>query len=293
MKLKLSDFLNLMSITLCALMVASLLHLTPAQAADGGNAPEVKQQDWSFSGFFGKYDKAQLQRGFGVYKEVCSACHGLKLLSYRNLAQKGGPEFSKEQALAIAKEAIVIDGVDEDGEPKEREGKLSDRFVSPFTNETQARASNNGALPPDFSVIAKARTYHRHIPWYTEPYYWVYDMATGYEEQGVDYLYALLTGYKTAPRGVKLGDGMSYNEVFPGHQIAMAAPLSEDAVEYQDGTPTTLKQHAKDVSAFLAWASEPHLNARKDLGKRVLIYLAILALLLFLAKRSLWSRVKH
>jgi len=292
MKLKLSDFLKCMSASISVLMVTSLLTVTPAQAA-GGGGPEIKRQVWSFNGFFGKYNKAQLQRGFGVYKEVCAACHGLKLLSYRNLVQVGGPEFSKEQALAIAKEATIIDGVDEDGEPKEREGKLSDRFASPFKNDTQARASNNGALPPDFSVIAKARTYHRHVPWYTEPYYWAYDMATGYEEKGVDYLYALLTGYKTPPRGMKLGDGMNYNEVFPGHQIAMAAPLSEDAVEYADGTPTSLNQHAKDVSAFLAWASEPHLNARKDLGKRVLIYLTILALLLFLAKRSLWARVKH
>lgn len=266
---------------------------TNLKAASEGDAPEIKRQEWSFNGFFGKYDKAQLQRGFGVYKEVCSSCHGMKFLAYRNLTEKGGPEFSKEQALAIAKEATVVDGVDNDGEPKERPGKLSDRFVGPFKNDAAARSANNGALPPDLSVIAKARTFHRHVPWYTEPYYWVYDIVTGYEEKGADYIYALLTGYKTAPRGMKLNQGMSYNEVFAGHQIAMAAPLSEEVVEYADGSPQTVAQYSKDVTAFLYWAAEPHLNARKDLGKRVFVYLLILALLLYLAKRSVWSRVKH
>ncbi len=288
-----SGLFKKLSLAGAAFMLAGTFALSPAMAAGGEPGPEIKRQDWSFNGFNGKYNKAQLQRGFGVYKEVCSACHGLKLLSYRNLAQKGGPEFSKEQALAIAKEATVIDGVDDSGDPKERPGKLSDRFQSPFKNEAEARSANNGAYPPDFSVLAKARTIHRHVPWYTEPYYWAYDIVTAYEEKGSDYIYALLTGYGTAPNGVTLGDGMSYNKVFAGHQIAMAAPLTEDAVEYTDGTPTTVEQHAKDVTAFMAWASEPHLNARKDLGKRVQIYLLILALLLFLAKRSVWSRVKH
>jgi len=276
-----------------AVMFSAGLTSTPLFAAGGGEAPEIKRQNWSFGGFFGKYDKAQLQRGFGVYNEVCSSCHGLKLLSFRNLVQKGGPEFSKEQALAIARDATVIDGFDDSGEPKERPGKLSDRFVSPFKNEAAARAVNNGAYPPDFSVIAKARTYHRHVPWYSEPYYWVYDIATGYEEKGADYIYALLTGYKTPPRGMTMNQGMHYNDVFAGHQIAMAAPITDEAVEYADGTKATAEQHARDVTAFLAWASEPHLNARKDLGKRVMIYLVILALLLYLAKLSVWSRGKH
>lgn len=293
MKLKLSVFLNLIRGSISALLMGCLILTSPAFAAEGGKTPEIKRQNWSFAGFFGKYDKAQLQRGFGVYNEVCSSCHGLELLSYRNLVQKGGPEFSAEQALAIAKEATVVDGFNDEGEPAERPGKLSDRFVSPFKNDAAARYSNNGALPPDLSVMAKARTYHRHVPWYTEPYYWLYDMVTGYEEKGADYLYALLTNYKTAPLGMKLGDGMTYNAVFPGYQIAMAAPLTEDAVDYVDGTPTTLDQHARDVVAFLAWSAEPHLNARKDLGKRVFTYLIILALLLYLAKRSVWARVKH
>lgn len=278
--------------TFSVVLLSGALFSSPALAG-GGEAPAIERQDWSFSGFNGQYDKAQLQRGFGVYKEVCSACHGMKLLSYRNLVQKGGPEFSKEQALAIAKEATVIDGVDDRGDPFERPGKLSDRFVGPFKNDNEARASNGGALPPDFSVLAKARTYHREVPWYTEPYYWAYDIVTAYEEKGADYIYALLTGYEKAPSDVKLGDGMNYNRVFPGHQIAMAAPINEDAVEYTDGTPTTVEQHAKDVTAFMAWASEPHLNARKNLGKIVQVFLFILALLLFLAKRSVWSRVKH
>ena len=274
-------------------LVIGLLFAPSAFAAGGGSYPQIQRQEWSFAGFFGKYDKAQLQRGFGVYNEVCAACHGLKYLSYRNLMQKGGPEFSKAQALAIAKEATVIDGVDGNGDPLERPGKLSDNFVSPFANEAAARTANNGAYPPDLSLMAKARTYHRNVPWYTEPYYWFYDMATTYEEKGIDYIYALLTGYKTAPRGMTVGDGMYYNEYFPGHQIAMASPLTADAVEYADGTPTTLEQHAKDVTAFMAWASEPHLNARKDLGKRVMLYLVLLVILMYLAKRRVWSRAKH
>lgn len=292
MKIILKTATKLTSI-LAAAVIGSIIFSASAFSAGGEAGPEIKRQEWSFGGFNGQYDKAQLQRGFGVYKEVCAACHGMKLLSYRNLSQKGGPEFSKEQALAIAKEATVIDGVNSDGEPNERPGKLSDRFQGPFKNQAEARSANNGAFPPDFSVLAKARTIHRHVPWYTEPYWWGYDMATAYEEKGSDYIYALLTGYATAPKGVTLGDGMNYNKVFAGHQIAMASPLSEDAIEYADGTPTTLEQHAKDVTAFMAWASEPHLNARKNLGKRIQLYLLIFALLLFLAKKSVWSRLKH
>lgn len=274
-------------------LMSSLLIASPVLAEEMAGENEIHRQDWSFGGFFGKYNKAQLQRGFGVYNDVCSTCHGLRLLSYRNLAQKGGPEFSAEEALAIAKDATVIDGFDNAGEPLERPGKLSDRFQGPFKNSAEARAANGGALPPDFSVLAKARTFHRHVPWYTEPYYWAYDIVTAYEEKGVDYIYALLTGYKKAPADVTMIQGMNYNTAFPGHQIAMGAPLSDEAVEYADGTPMTMKQHALDVSAFMAWASEPHLNARKDLGKRVMLYLMILALLLYLAKRSVWARTKH
>lgn len=275
-----------------SLLIACLLFSSPVYAA-GPSGPAVERQDWSFAGFLGKYDKAQLQRGFGVYKEVCAACHGLKFLSYRNLAQKGGPEFSVEQALAIAKEATVVDGFTDDGDPAERPGKLSDRYQGPFKNDAEARSANNGALPPDLSLIVKARTIHRNVKWYTEPYYWLYDIVTAYEEKGADYVYALLTGYDTAPRGMSMSEGMTYNTYFPGHQIAMASPLSDGAVDYADGTKATLEQHSKDVVAFLAWASEPHLNARKDLGKRVLIYLIILATLLYLAKRSVWSRTKN
>lgn len=293
MNIKLSSMTRLIAGISAGVVLGLLVGGQPALAAGGGQEVKIERQEWSFGGFFGKYDKAQLQRGFGVYLEVCSACHGLKLLAYRNLMEKGGPEFSKAQALAIAKEATVVDGFTDDGEPKERPGKLSDRFVPPYKNDAAARAANNGALPPDLSVIVKARTYHRHVPWYSEPYYWAYDMATAYEEKGADYLYALLTSYKTAPRGMKMNQGMHYNEVFSGQQIAMAKPLSAEIVEYADGTKPTLEQHSADVVAFLAWASEPHLNARKDLGKRVMVYLAILALLLFLAKRSVWARAKH
>ncbi len=259
-----------------------------------GEAIDIPTQSWSFGGIFGQFDQAQLQRGFKFYKEVCATCHGLKFLSYRNLGQKGGPEFSEEQVKALAAEATVIDGPNDDGEMFERPGRPTDRFVSPFANDNEARVANGGALPPDLSVITKARGIPLGVPWYVEPFYWIRDIATAYQEHGANYLYALLVGYKEeAPDGVEMAEGMHYNDYFPGHQIAMPNPMSDDVVDYDDGTPQTVQQYAADVTAFLMWAAEPHLEERKRIGFRVMVYLLILTVLLYLAKKKLWSRIEH
>ena len=275
-------------------LLALVLHYnTPAALAAGGEGIEITPQEWSFGGIFGHYDQAQIQRGYKVYKEVCAACHSMKFLSYRNLGQPGGPGFSEAQVKSLAAEATVIDGPNDDGEMFERPGRPSDRFVSPFPNDNAARSANGGALPPDLSIIAKARGVPLGVSWYVEPFYWIRDITTAYEEQGADYLYALMTGYKDAPGDVKLSEGMHYNTVFPGHQIAMPTPLSADSVDNDDGTPQTVSQYATDVTAFLMWAAEPHLEDRKKLGFRVMLYLLALTALLYLVKRKVWSRIKH
>lgn len=234
-----------------------------------GEAPVPPAQEWSFAAPFGKFDRGQLQRGLKVYKEVCAACHGMRLLSFRNLGEPGGPEFDEEFVKTMASQQQTIDGPNDDGEMFERPGIPADRFRSPYRNEKEARSIHNGAYPPDLSVIAKARPHT------------------------VDYLHGLLVGYKDAPAGFVLADGMNYNEYFPGHQIAMAAPLSDDLVEYTDGTPQTVDQYARDVTAFLMWAAEPKLEQRHAMGLQVLIYLSILAFLLYLTKRKIWSKVDH
>lgn len=245
------------------------LVLVSVDARAAGDAPEVKAQDWSFSGPFGMFDRGQLQRGYKVYKDVCAACHGMRLLHFRNLGESGGPEFSEEAVKALAASVEVQDGPNDEGEMFSRPGKPSDAFPSPFANDNAARAANNGALPPDLSVIAKARA------------------------GGPDYLYALMTGYKDAPADMKIFEGMNYNAAFPGHQIAMAPPLSEEVVEYTDGTPPTIENYAKDVSAFLMWAAEPKLEERHKIGFRFMIYLLLLVGILYVAKRRVWSTLKH
>ncbi len=253
---------------LAALVLAGTLYSAwPVQAA--GDAPEIESQDWSFSPPFGTFDRAQLQRGFKVYKEVCAACHGLRLLSFRNLSQPGGPEFSEEAVKALAAESEVEDGPNDDGEMFTRPARPSDRIPSPFPNKKAALAANNGAYPVDLSVIAKARV------------------------GGPDYLYALLTGYTDPPEGFELTEGLNYNKAFPGHQIAMLEPITAEQVEYTDGTAPTLENYAKDVSAFLMWAAEPTLEERHRVGFRVMIYLILLTGILYLAKRRVWSKVKH
>jgi ubiquinol-cytochrome c reductase cytochrome b/c1 subunit len=266
-----------------------------AFAQDAGHAheaPHPPRNVWSFAGAFGKFDQAQLQRGFKIYKEVCQTCHGLSLLSFRNLAEAGGPGFSVAQAQAIAADYKVQDGPNDQGDMFERPGRLGDRFPPPATwkNEAQARSLYNGTVPPDMSVLAKARSYERGFPLFIVdalPFF-------SYQEHGVDYIVALLKGYKdNPPAGVTLPAGGNYNEYFPGHSIAMPPPLTDGRVEYTDGTPNTLDQEAKDVAAFLMWAAEPHLDARKRIGFQVIVFLIIFAFLMYFTKKKVWADVHH
>ncbi|KIZ47928.1 MULTISPECIES: cytochrome c1 [Rhodopseudomonas] len=246
--------------------------------------PTPPSQEWSFAGPFGKFDRAQLQRGFKVYKEVCSACHSMKLLSYRNLADPGGPGFTKEQAAAVAAEATVKDGPNDAGEMFERPGRLADPFHSPFPNEMAARAANGGAAPPDMTLLAKARSYERGFPQF------IFDFFSMFQEQGPNYIDALLQGYvDPPPEGFTLPDGSYYNKYFPGHSIKMPPPISDGQVTYEDGSPETLPQYAKDVASFLMWTAEPHLEARKKLGLQVMIFLLILSGLLYFTKKRIWA----
>lgn len=263
-------------------------------AGEGNQSPEIERQHWTFSGLSGYFDKAQLRRGYLVYKNVCATCHGMRLLYFRNLSEPGGPLFSEARMTGFAADASVTDGPNDEGEMFTRPGLPADNFVSPYPNEKAAAAAQGGAIPPDLSVMAKARSVPHNHPWYTEPYYWLTDIFTGYQEQGPDYMHALLLGYKEEPpEGVNVLPGLYYNEAFPGFQIAMPPPLFEGAVEYEDGTAPTLENYASDVSAFLMWAAEPKLEERKKMGLTVLVYLAIFAVLLFLSKRTLWRKVPH
>ena len=229
---------------------------------------EFLKTDWGFKGLFGKFDRGSLQRGYQVYTEVCSSCHSMKYLSYRNLFEPGGPEFSKDQAKAIAANFEVTDGPNSDGEMFVRPAKLSDKFVMPFENVKAAQAANGGAYPPDMSVLAKARS------------------------GGVDYIYSILLGYEDPPIGVTLEDGVHYNKYMYGNNIKMAKPLSEDAVEYIDGTKATEEQMAKDVTTFLMWAAEPHLEARHKMGFKAILYLIILTILVYFSMKKIWSRIE-
>ena len=238
-----------------------------APAQTGHEEPEIKSQDWSFEGPFGHYDNAQLQRGYQVYQRVCAGCHGMDLLSYRNLGEPGGPEFSENAVAALASQVQVSDGPNDNGEMFQRAGRPADHFRKPFANEPAARAANRGAYPPDLSVMAKARPH------------------------GPDYIYALLIGYHEPPPGFEMSQGMYYNVAFPGHQIAMPPPLSDGSIDYTDGTKLTVDNYARDVSAFLMWAAEPKLEERLKLGARVMLFLIVFAVIMYLAKRMVWSRV--
>lgn len=238
----------------------ALLNAAPVFAAEEGlHAP---QQKWSFDGPFGTFDRSSLQRGFQVYKQVCSSCHGLHHLSYRNLVDIG---LSELEVKAVAAEVSVQDGPNDDGEMFDRPGLPSDRFKSPFANEKAARASNGGALPPDLSLMVKAR------------------------HDGANYVYGILTGYSEPPADFKVGAGMHYNKFFPGHQIAMPAPLVSDGqVAYPEGTPATVQQMAFDVTNFLTWAAEPKMEARKQMGVKVILFLAAFAAVMYAVKRKVW-----
>jgi ubiquinol-cytochrome c reductase cytochrome b/c1 subunit len=259
-----------------ALCVVSLFATsTPSSAAETDTPPRNK---WSFAGPFGKFDRAQLQRGFKVYKEVCQVCHGMQLLSFRNLAEPGGPGFSTAQAAAVAAEYKYKDTNDQ-GESIERNGRVADPFPPPATKFPNV-------TPPDLSVIAKARSYERGFPGF------LIDFFTQYQEQGADYIDAMLKGYETTPQGVTLPPGAFYNKYFPGHAIAMPPPLSDGRVTYTDGSAQTLDQYAKDITAFLVWAAEPHLEARKRLGMQVMVFLIVLAGLLWFTKKKVWHEVE-
>jgi ubiquinol-cytochrome c reductase cytochrome b/c1 subunit len=270
-----------------ALGAATLFGSGSAAFAAEGTAQPPRNK-WSFAGGFGKYDPAQLQRGFKVYKEVCQVCHGLNLLSFRNLADPGGPGFSTAQATTIAADYKVQDGPNDQGEMFERPGRLADRFPAPWPNENAARARYNGAVPPDMSVLAKARSYERGFPWFiidALPFF-------QFQEHGVDYIVALMKGYKDQPpAGFTLPPGTTYNEYFPGHAIAMPPPLTDGRVEYTDGSPATLDQYSKDVAAFMMWAAEPHMMTRKRVGFQVMIFLLIFAGLMYFTKKRVWARV--
>jgi ubiquinol-cytochrome c reductase cytochrome c1 subunit len=229
---------------------------------------ELLKTDWSFNGLFGKFDRGSLQRGYQVYSEVCASCHSMKYLSYRNLSEKGGPEFSIEQAKAIAASFEITDGPNADGEMFERPGKLSDKFLMPYANEKEAQAANGGAYPPDMSVLAKARS------------------------GGADYLYSVLLGYEEPPSGITLDDGVYYNKYIYGNNIKMAKPLDDDLVEYSDGTIASEEQLAKDVVTFLVWAAEPHLETRHRMGFKVIVYLIILTVLVYFSMKKIWSRIE-
>lgn len=277
-----------------SLLAAAVLAGSAASGFAAGDAIKIERQKWSFAGMFGKYDKQQLQRGFGVYKEVCAACHGLSRIAFRNLAEPGGPEFNVEQVKALAATYEVPALPDDEGEVKPRPALLSDKFPPLYANEKAARAAQGGALPPDLSIIAKARGVAYTGTWYAHPFAMLKDIATGYQEGGADYLYALMTGYKDpAPKGVTVPDGMNYNAAYPGHMIAMAPPLNADSDIYNDGTPQTVENYARDVAAFLSWASDPTLNTRKSTGWMVLFFLIVTSILLYISKRRIWSAVKH
>jgi ubiquinol-cytochrome c reductase cytochrome c1 subunit len=265
------------------LLVACTVSAASSAIAQEQHASVPSRQSWSFAGPFGTFDRAQVQRGLHVYREVCSVCHGMKHVAFRNLAQPGGPGFSPAQAKQVASEYRINDGPNDKGEMFDRPGRLSDYFPSPDANEQAARARFNGAMPPDFSVIAKARGAEAGFPWF------VVDAVRQYQEAGPDYIYAYLTGYGSAPAGVTLTTTQFWNEYFPGHRTAMRPPLQNGQVEYTDGTPTTPEQYSRDVAAFLMWVAEPHLEARKRIGFQVMIFLLVLGGLAYLTKKKVWS----
>lgn len=250
----------LLSVLFVAFAIVGVAH--NAQAASDAEKPI--QMDWSFDGFLGTYDKAALQRGFLVYKSVCASCHSLKRIAFRNLEALG---YEEGQIKTLAAEYTVMDGPDDEGEMFERPARPSDYFPNPYPNKEAAKYANNGAYPPDLSLITKAR------------------------KDGANYVYSILTGYEEAPAYKKLMQGQHYNKYMAGSIIAMAPPLSDEQVGYEDGTATTVDQYAKDVVHFLNWAAEPELEARKRMGAKVLIFLAFFALFMYKLKRKIWSDV--
>lgn len=250
--------------SLLALAAAGILAIGAGAASAAEGEVALPERDWSFQGIFGTYDRAELRRGFQIYTEVCAACHSLNFVRYRSLQEIG---FTEDEVKEIAAAASVVDGPDEFGEMFDRPGRPSDAFVAPFPNEQAAMAANGGALPPDLSLMTKAR------------------------KGGPDYTYAILTGYHEPPADMQIPPGLYYNAYFPGHQIAMPPPLNDDQVSYADGTPATVDQMAHDVTAFLNWAAEPELEVRKRTGVKTVLFLIVLTGLLYAAKRKIWAAV--
>ena len=245
----------------------TLLFLFSITSSNAAEKVKLLSPDWSFKGITGKFDRASLQRGYQVYNEVCASCHSMRLLSYRNLGEKGGPEFTEDEVKNIAASFEVTDGPDSQGEMFTRPGRPSDRFVSIYPNVEAATAANGGAYPPDMSVLVKSR------------------------KGGADYIYSVLMGYEDPPANIKLDEGVYYNKYMEGKKIKMSQPLMEGIVTYSDGTNATEEQMAKDVTAFLTWAAEPHLEARHKMGFKVIIFLIILTVLVYLSMKRIWSRV--
>ncbi|WP_240230172.1 cytochrome c1 [Devosia lacusdianchii] len=289
---------NTKTILVALALVTGLAGMPAAQAAES-TGPAVEKQSWSFAGIFGTYDQNQLQRGFQIFREVCSSCHSARLIAFRNLSEEGGPGFSEEQVKALAAEYEIAD-INADGGV--RPGVAADRWPSPFATEQDAKDANGGALPPDFSVLAKARGIKESGLW------WIANYFTGYSEGGPDYIHALLNGYheevpESAPHNAdgtpfELPEGKYYNDFFPGHAISMAPPLQDGQVTYtvaegQEAVPETVQQYSTDVSAFMMWMAEPGLVSRKETGFKVLLFLVVFAGLMWATKRRIWQGIEH
>ena len=246
------------------ILFSLLFFYTSNLFAAESSTKSLPKHEWSFEGITGTFDRGALQRGYQVYSEVCSGCHSMKLLYYRDLIDIG---FSEDQVKAIASEFTVIDGPNDEGEMFERDARPADRFVSPYLNDNEARANNNGAYPPDLSVITKAK------------------------KDGANYIYNLLLGYKDPPADMEVGEGMYYNIYMEGNQIAMPQPIYDESVDYADGTNNSAEQIAEDLVVFLTWAAEPELEVRKNLGIKVILFFIILGFIIFLAKNRLWREV--
>lgn len=245
---------------------AALTLALPFTAMSAEDEIHIPQEKWTFNGVLGHFDKPQIQRGFQVYKEICAACHSLEYIAFRNFESLG---YSEAQIKALAAEYEVEDGPDDNGDMFKRKGKASDRLPKPYPNDKFARAANNGALPPDLSLIAKAR------------------------HGGPDYIYHLLTGYEDPPADMKIAEGMNYNKFFTGHQIAMPKQIEDDKVTYADGTPTDAKQLSRDVAAFLMWTAEPKMEVRHATGLRVILFTLLFTVLAYFLKRRIWARLEQ
>jgi ubiquinol-cytochrome c reductase cytochrome c1 subunit len=272
-------------------MAFSLALLGPALAAEEPAHQQLGRQHWSFGGVVGHFEDAQLQRGFKVYIEVCSRCHSLRRIAFRNLAQPGGPQFPEAAVKSLAATYQVDAAPNEEGKILQRPATIADHIPPPYKNDQEARFALNGALPPDLSLITRARAAEENTPFYRVPDHMLRDILTAYQEGGADYVYAYLTGYQEPPpAGTKLADFMNYNVAFPGHQTAMPNPFlgGDGMVKYDDNTPATVDNYVRDVTAFLAWAADPKLEERKRMGLMVVAYIVLTAVLLGLAKRRIW-----